>query len=304
MKKFYANGKLLLTGEYFVLDGAQALAIPTKYGQGLIVEERADQGLKWESYDEDGNCWFQHTYPHFNNQSDDPIIDRLRDILNAIQTLNPSFQHHHKVVSTHLTFPRNWGLGTSSTLIALLSQWADVNPFELLEKTFGGSGYDIACAISNSPILYQLEKKEKLIIPTYETTSFDPPFKEKLYFVYLDKKQNSRKGIQQYKAKQKPTDKTINEISNLTQKIKNVRKLLNFELLLKKHEQIVSKQIGLATIQSTHFNYYWGVVKSLGAWGGDFVLATSHKPYEETKAYFNEKGFKTFLRYEEMVLEH
>jgi len=54
-----------LTGEYLVLDGAQALALPTKHGQGLIIEERKEKGLKWESYDEYGKCWFQHSYPHF-----------------------------------------------------------------------------------------------------------------------------------------------------------------------------------------------------------------------------------------------
>ena len=58
MQKFYANGKLLLTGEYLVLDGAQALALPTKHGQGLIIEERKEKGLKWESYDEYGNVGF------------------------------------------------------------------------------------------------------------------------------------------------------------------------------------------------------------------------------------------------------
>ena len=30
---FYSNGKLLITGEYVVLDGAKALALPTKFGQ-------------------------------------------------------------------------------------------------------------------------------------------------------------------------------------------------------------------------------------------------------------------------------
>jgi hypothetical protein len=29
-KKFYSNGKLLITGEYLVLDGAKAFALPTK----------------------------------------------------------------------------------------------------------------------------------------------------------------------------------------------------------------------------------------------------------------------------------
>jgi len=176
-----------------------------------------------------------------------------------------------------------------------------VNPFELLEKTFGGSGYDIACAITNTPIIYQLKKQEDQIIPTYESTPFDPVFKDQLYFIYLDKKQDSRKGIEQYK-KKIVSSKVIQEITAITEKIQNVNKLLLFELLLKKHEAIIARQVGLPTVQSLHFAYYWGIVKSLGAWGGDFVLATSHKSYEETRAYFNEKGFKTFLRYEEMVL--
>jgi hypothetical protein len=37
-KKFYSNGKLLITGEYLVLDGAKAFALPTKKGQNLIMK--------------------------------------------------------------------------------------------------------------------------------------------------------------------------------------------------------------------------------------------------------------------------
>ena len=36
---FYSNGKLLITGEYVVLDGAKALALPTKFGQSLVVKQ-------------------------------------------------------------------------------------------------------------------------------------------------------------------------------------------------------------------------------------------------------------------------
>lgn len=303
MQKFYANGKLLLTGEYLVLDGAQALALPTKHGQGLIIEERKEKGLKWESYDEYGKCWFQHSYPHFNTKNEDPIVERLRLIMKAVQTLNPSFQHNYKVISTHLTFPRDWGLGTSSTLISLISQWTNVDPYKLLQKTFGGSGYDIACATTDTPIIYQLKKKEDTTIPNYQSVSFNPSFKEKLYFVHLDKKQNSRSEIKKYKAKVRNRTQAIERITEITQQIQNVNTLLKFELLLKRHERIIAKQIDSPTIQSKYFDYYWGVIKSLGAWGGDFVLATSHKSYEETKTYFNEKGFQTFLRYEELILE-
>ena len=37
--KFYSNGKLLITGEYFVLNGALSLALPTVYGQHLEIND-------------------------------------------------------------------------------------------------------------------------------------------------------------------------------------------------------------------------------------------------------------------------
>ena len=52
MQTFYSNGKLLITGEYVVLDGALSLALPTKFGQSLIIESINDQKLVWKSFDE------------------------------------------------------------------------------------------------------------------------------------------------------------------------------------------------------------------------------------------------------------
>ena len=37
---FRSNGKLLVSAEYLVLDGAEALAFPTRLGQTLSVEKR------------------------------------------------------------------------------------------------------------------------------------------------------------------------------------------------------------------------------------------------------------------------
>ena len=42
MGKIFSPGKLLLTSEYVVLDGALALALPTKLGQEFFVEETLD----------------------------------------------------------------------------------------------------------------------------------------------------------------------------------------------------------------------------------------------------------------------
>ena len=47
MLRFYSHGKLLLTAEYVVLDGAKALALPTKYGQSLTVKTIEPLKLIW-----------------------------------------------------------------------------------------------------------------------------------------------------------------------------------------------------------------------------------------------------------------
>ena len=59
LKNYYSNGKLLLTGEYLVLDGAKSLALPTKMGQNLTVERIQDSQLIWASYTHTGDCWFE-----------------------------------------------------------------------------------------------------------------------------------------------------------------------------------------------------------------------------------------------------
>ena len=96
-------------------------------------------------------------------------------------------------VETKLGFPKEWGLGSSSSLIYNLSQWAYVSPFELLFKTSIGSGYDVACAQSDGPILYKNDSEG----PIYSPVVFNPSFKNNIYFVYLGKKQDTSKEIAQ-----------------------------------------------------------------------------------------------------------
>ncbi|MDO7171980.1 GYDIA family GHMP kinase [Mariniflexile sp. AS56] len=303
METYYSNGKLLLTGEYVVLDGALSLAVPTKFGQSLKIETLNEQNLVWESFDTNGNCWFNNTFPLEISkmlkqvQHDDEISKRIIQILKAAKTLNPDFLNTKNGfrISTHLTFPRNWGLGTSSTLINNMSQWAHVNPFELLEQTFGGSGYDIACAQNNTPITYQLQKDKIAVNPII----FNPKFKDSIYFVYLNKKQNSRDGIATYQANKQHLEPIINDINILTTHIIECQNLNDFETLLDQHEQIISNITKQATVKSIFFNDFKGSIKSLGAWGGDFVLVTSTA---DPSSYFKEKGFDTIIPYTDMVL--
>ncbi len=62
MQKFHSHGKLLITGEYVVLDGATALALPTRYGQTLEIKEIQEPVIKWKSIDHQGNTWFEEEF--------------------------------------------------------------------------------------------------------------------------------------------------------------------------------------------------------------------------------------------------
>lgn len=303
MKTFYSNGKLLLTSEYVVLDGAQALAIPTKYGQNLIVTEtEIKKCIVWKSFDFDNTVWFEGeiTFEEIFNKksnSENTVKQTLINILHQANIQNPEVLKNINgfEVTTQLTFPRNWGLGTSSTLLNNIAKWFDINAFELLQKSFGGSGYDIACAQNNAPILYKLENQK----PIVETVNFKPNFAENLYFVYLNQKQNSKQAIANYVNKQGNIAKKIEFFNTTTQQVIAASTWQEMALAFKKHEIELSQILEMQTIQESIFADFDGVIKSLGAWGGDFVLAISKNNPAE---YFNKKGFETVISYKEMVL--
>ncbi|WP_142785182.1 GYDIA family GHMP kinase [Changchengzhania lutea] len=301
METFKSNGKLLITGEYVVLDGALSLAIPTKYGQSLEVETINEPKLIWKSLDENSNIWFEGAFDWTNARmlsrvQHDDRSKRLVQIFNAAKSLNPNFIKSNGgfKVTTHLEFPTHWGLGTSSTLINNIAQWAQVDAYKLLEMTFGGSGYDIACAQHNTPITYQLDKNTPIISPV----DFNPDFKAQLYFVYLNKKQNSRKGIAMYRENSAKHSQVISEISNITSNMIGCKTLAEFELLIIAHEHIISRITKQIPVKEILFKDFPGSIKSLGAWGGDFVLATAiHNPTD----YFLNKGYETVIPYTTMI---
>ena len=302
MKHYYSNGKLLLTGEYVVLEGALALAIPTRYGQSLIVEPIDEPQLKWKSFDNQNQVWLDAEYQLTSqdivqsNVTTDNTSKRLLDILQKAKQLNPEFLNstHGFKVTTQLDFPKYWGLGSSSTLINNIANWADIDPYKLLDLTFGGSGYDIACAQVNSPLTYQLNNKSR----TIHSVDFNPKFKDNLYFVYLNQKQNSREAIAHYKAGEYNQEEVISIVNQLTKDIIQSETLVDFELAISKHEATISKVISQKTVKELLFKDFNGSIKSLGAWGGDFVLVTSET---NPTTYFIQKGYNTVIRYTDMI---
>jgi len=309
MSRYYSNGKLLLTGEYAVLDGAVSLAVPTKFGQDLTIEPIQEPELIWGSFTHTGACWFEAIFDlpklrlknaTFNSDvegSAEFIAETLQTILSEARKLNPDFLQTKSgyIVKTNLSFPRNWGLGSSSTLINNVADWANIDAYKLLWNAFSGSGYDIACAQNESPIFYQLENKK----PIVKQVDFNPTYKEELFFVHLNKKQNSRDGIAQYKKNNQHIQKEITAISNLSNEFVKANSVKDLDKIIEEHERIVSSIIKLNPVKKELFSDYFGAVKSLGAWGGDFVLVTGN---EDTPNYFKQKGFETVLLYSEMIL--
>lgn len=299
---FYSNGKLFISGEYLVLDGADAFALPTKFGQDLVVTEGENQIIEWKSYDYDKQLWFENviSFDEVINNIDsevETVKTTLINILHEAYLLNPEFIKQSKGyrITTNLTFPRNWGLGTSSTLINNIAQWTKINAFTLLKNSFGGSGYDIACAQNNTPILYRIENN------FVEPVIFNPDFTENIHFVYLNKKQNSKTAIQAYnRHKDQNLAKSVAENNKITKAILNAKTLKEFAYAVEKHEIHLSNIMEIKTIKEIAFPDFNGTVKSLGAWGGDFVMVVSK---ENPKDYFTSKGYDVILSYDEMILQ-
>ena len=292
-----------------MLDGAKSLAVPTKFGQDLTIDKIDEPELIWGSFTNTGECWFEAVFDlpklrlknaTFNSDKEGSaefVAETLQKILNEARKLNPDFLQMDKgiLVKTNLTFPQNWGLGSSSTLINNIANWADIDAYKLLWNAFSGSGYDIACAQNDSPIFYQLEHEN----PIVNQVEFNPDFKDELFFVHLNKKQNSREGIAQYKKYTQDIQQEITEISILSDAFVNATSSGELGKIINEHEQIISSIIKLNPVKKLLFPDYFGAIKSLGAWGGDFVLVTGN---EETPNYFKQKGFETILPYSDMIL--
>ena len=300
---FHAHGKFLLTGEYLVLKGTLALALPLKWGQTLTVETSPETALRWDAHKPE-EPWFSVALNPATLDiikcNDQPKAATLAHILKAVKQLNPkAFEGNDIKFTTRLDFDPNWGLGSSSTLISNLAQWANVNPYELLKMTFGGSGYDIACATAEQPIYYQLVNGK----PQTKTIEFIPPFAEHLFFVYQGQKQSSSKEIKAFLEKANPADlqKDIEAVSDISRAVPKCRNLDEFCLLMQCHERIIARCIGQQPVQK-RFPDFEGVLKSLGAWGGDFVLAATEWDENQVKAYFKEKGLGVVFGYKEITL--
>jgi len=299
---FYAHGKFLISGEYLVLKGAKALAVPLKHGQSLSVKSDETDGLLWQAYTPNGP-WFQVVFDaHLNilETDDKAKAETLQTLLLWIVNNQPSSlaKLRNKKVVTQLDFHPNWGWGSSSTVVHNLAQWLEVNPYELLKGTIGGSGYDVACAAAESPVFYQLGEDKPII----ENVVFQPSFQDHIWFIYTGQKQNSHQEVKRFLKSNAQTDDIIQRINEITEQFTSVRELDEMGQLMLEHEHLVGQVIDQVPIQQRLFKDFDGYIKSMGAWGGDFIMVASKWHQTKIQNYFKTKGLSPVFNFKEIII--
>ena len=279
--------------------------MPTKFGQSLRVTtlHANDNLLYWVALNNQNKPWLNLVFDTtdftcINAKQDEAV--RLTKILLEARKLNPDFlsSAQDTAVETRLEFPNEWGLGTSSTLIHCVAEWAKVDGYELLKNTIGGSGYDVACAGTDTAIIYNLKNGKA----ETEPVNWQPSFSKHIYFAYLGKKQLSSEGIQYYKAKLQEKTYAIAKLSEITESILACSMIEEFEALVNEHEDLIAEQLKMGKVKDLLFSDYWGSVKSLGAWGGDFIMLTNQNSVDDLKAYLTEKNITIVFGWDELLL--
>lgn len=302
MRQYHAHGKLLLSAEYLVMYGAKALAVPLKKGQSLEVSP-SGSGLHWSAL-EGEKTWFTARFRTGDLEvletSDHQKASWLKQLLEACTDLNPGFSRKLSgtTATTRLEFPPEYGWGSSSTLIALLAWWAGADPMKLHFRVSEGSGYDVACARAAGPILYQLRSG----MPQYEAVTFNPPFSKQLWFAWLGKKQPTAPHLRQMKKDRPPADQLTERFSGYTMEFLKATDLKTFREVMEVHETVLSEWLGTEPLQHRLMDFP-GTVKSLGAWGGDFMMIASELPGDRLRESLKQKGIQVVYSFEELVYD-
>ena len=299
---FHSNGKLLISGEYLVLTGAKALALPVRFGQSIQIKSNNIHTITWISSDPHStwfSCKIDPTGFKILQTSNHSVSEYLKELLLACRRLNPGFLTNEggMDIMIQANYPLNWGLGSSSTLIALVAGLAKVDKLKLFRSVSNGSGYDLACTDRNSLLFYQLNNEEVSI----DEAEPGKALLNHACFAYLGNKQETAGEVISFLSNKNFTDADIDRISELSMQICKTDDVMNFCALVEEHEEILSR-ILLKEKISKQFPDFPGSVKSLGAWGGDFAMFTSKLENREIKAQLVQLGFNVIFTFDELKI--
>ena len=128
------------------------------------------------------------------------------------------------------------------------------------------------------------------------------PVWHEVQFVFLNRKQSSRNEIAKFKNQSTISQSQIERITELTGALKNAQTKEALMQAVNEHEKIMENILQRPTVKEDLFNDFNGAIKSLGAWGGDFIMAV---PATANDDYFSKKGFPVSFSFEELrITDH
>ena len=299
---YRSSGKIILTGEYLVLYGADSFAVPTIPGQVLRIEDGGPaHELAWDTRIR-GRDWFRLKLDTDRFEIIDTnahgIATQLIRLLRAAVSINGSTSWlQGKHAKAEIEFDMGWGLGSSSSLISNIAYWAEIAPFDLYRAVSSGSGCDIAASRTDGPLIYNLREG----IPTSRKVVYKPEYLDKLGFAWLGRKQDSACSVKSFLDKAMVRQADIDRISELGSAFPGAANLEALGQVIHEHEMILGGILERTPVRQALFPDYTGAVKSLGAWGGDLVLFTAPSGWEEAAGYFKRKGLELIFRFTELV---
>ena len=226
--------------------------------------------IQWQSFDFEGKEWMNC---HFSLADEAetlasvirPLHQMLRLIAaNRPDLCSPDLDLHVRIKAS---FRKEWGLGSSSALIANLAHWSQTDPFALMDVSFPGSGYDVAAAFQDVPLLYRIDENKRTTAPL---PAF-PEFLSEYRVVFLVKKVNSRESVFETRERIPLLNEYLPKLNRYGMEALQSTTPATFNHCMLMYEEILADTLGLEPTGS-QFADYQGLVKSLGAWGGDAVL--------------------------------
>ena len=162
---------------------------------------------------------------------------------------------------------------------------------ELSAKSFGGSGYDIACAGHQSPILYQRDL-QNLIHLRSNMPSGRLIMSIKSILSIWDINENSRDAIAHYKGLN-PSRKPIEAMNELSRSFSQCTSFKDAANLIREHELLMASVLETPCLDDKLLERFCFVSKSLGAWGGDFCMVLFPGPMSDLTNIAAKHGLST-----------
>lgn len=293
-------GKVMLSGEYFVLWGAAALAFPSIQRQHLAIYDLSEQAFhRWTTSagsSEIFSCLIdKKSLKAFDIRGSEGSAQFIENLLQAARSLNPEIFETNLHFQTRLDFSPQWGLGSSSSLIVNISRFTQTDPWTLHRMVSQGSGYDIACALHEKPLLFSHPENPRINFPL-----INYPFTDSLYFLPLGIKKDSSRAVSET-AHLRPSTALIEEASQISYALTWTRSLKEFSDFLKIYVHLVKRGIGLKESLPAQLAGFNGIIKPLGAWGGDLALVVSEEDPNQLRNWFASRGFPELIKWQEII---